>query len=389
MFKRMILLLTCLAAVCTASIAFAETTETGLDVEIQNGIAELELEEWQDTIDSLAPEFRSLLSNSIDQQLMDTAMYGLHWNDVTQITSLHSLAASELKAQAAFFCTIIGISLVGGIVNACSTSERHSLNKILIFIFYCFVACIAVTKFSNTVSVGRETVNAISGFIETASPLLLTLLNTVGAISGSGIIHPAMAFLTGFVTIMLENIVIPLILIGGALSVLNHFTGQAQLEQLSRLTKSGTKWVLGLMFTLYTGVVVLQGISVKAVDGLSVRTAKFAADRFIPVVGGMVSGTLDTVLSCSVLIKNAAGVTAIILTALISALPLFRIGINIFAFRIAAALCEPISDSRVPKLFATIADMLVMLFAAIVVLCVMFVITIGIVIGMNGSAGGI
>lgn len=389
MLKRMILMLICLAAYCFGSTAFAATSESTLDLEIQNDITDLDLEEWQTTIDSLDPEIRTLLHDNIEQQLTDTAMHGLKWYGADLAGILRAVAVSKLKTQTAFFSTIIGLALAGGVVRAFSVNNKNRLNEIIIFIFYCFVSCIAIAKFSKAVSVGQDAVNSISRFIEAASPLLILLLNTVGSVSANGIIQPSMALLTGSVTMVIKNIAIPLILIGGVLSVLNHFTGRTQLQQLSNLTKSGTKWVLGLMFTLYTGVIILQGLSTKAIDGLSVRTAKFAADRFIPVVGGMISGTMDTALLCAILIKNAVGTTAILITALISAMPLIGIGVDIFAFRIAAALCEPISDPRVPKLFATIADMLGMLFSVIAVLCVMFIITVGIAIGMNGSAGGI
>lgn len=390
MWKQMILLLACIAAVCAAPAAAAEGNDTAIESQIQNSVMELDLSGWQDAIDMLEPELRSLFFDfDIDQHLSDTAIHGLQWENVKLENYFGKTIIAELKSQFGFFCTVIGICIAGAVVNSFTSSARSHLQEILTFIFYCFVVCLAIKKFSDAVFVGRETVKTVSGFIETVSPLIMTLLNTAGAVSGVGIIKPAMAVLTGSVTITLETFVIPLVLAGGVLSVLNNFTGRTQLEQLSRLTKSGTKWLLGLIFTLYTGVVTLQGLSIKAADGLSVRTAKFAADRFIPVVGGMVSGTLDTVLGCAILIKNAVGVTAILLVALLTAVPLMKIGISIFTFRIAAAVCEPVSDPRVPKMFAAISDMLGLLFAVIIVLCVMFVITTGLAIGMNGPYGGI
>ena len=50
------------------------------------------------------------------------------------------------------------------------------------------------------------------------------------------------------------------------------------------------------------------GRSAAAVDGVSIRTAKYAMDNFIPIVGGMFADTVDTLVGCSLIVQNAVGV---------------------------------------------------------------------------------
>ncbi|OQA15503.1 MAG: Stage III sporulation protein AE (spore_III_AE) [Firmicutes bacterium ADurb.Bin356] len=90
------------------------------------------------------------------------------------------------------------------------------------------------------------------------------------------------------------------------------------------------------------------------------------------------------------LVKNAVGLLAIILAFSIACIPLMRIGVGMLAFRFAAAVCEPIADPRLPKMLASLADVLTYLFAATVSLSVMFMITVGLVMSTGNTvfAGG-
>ena len=59
----------------------------------------------------------------------------------------------------------------------------------------------------------------------------------------------------------------------------------------------------------------IQGLTGSTYDGVTLRTAKFAMDKFVPVVGGMFSGTMDTLIGCSLVVKNGVGVMGLILIA--------------------------------------------------------------------------
>ena len=95
---------------------------------------------------------------------------------------------------------------------------------------------------------------------------------------------------------IIEMLILPIILMGGVLAVISNMTERPQLGELYNLSKTASKWALGFIFTIYIGITVFTGISAASTGGLSARTAKFAIDKFVPVIGGMVSGTVDTVL---------------------------------------------------------------------------------------------
>jgi stage III sporulation protein AE len=178
----------------------------------------------------------------------------------------------------------------------------------------------------------------------------------------------------------------PLILASGALSIVRRIGERASLTKLAKLVKDCCKWLVGILTTVYVGIISLQGLTAGSFDGVSVRTAKYALNNFVPVAGRMVADTVDTVLGCSLLIKNALGVTSIVITALILLTPLLTILGGMFAFRLAAAISEPVAMDRLPAMMGGVADVLGMLFGAVLAVGAMFMVTVGLLISAGNAA---
>ena len=363
-----------------------ETLDEAIKSEVEKNISSMDISGWDQTISGVSEDIAGLFSgDSAGGMIFEYSLNGFTANGQNIFDSLLNILKTNIWSHIGLLTMLFIISLTTGIVRAMITEEKGSLQELVGFICYCVAVGIVILAFGRCVEIGKRAIDDLTRFIELAFPVLITMLSATGAVVSGGIMQPTMSLLCGTMANVIKNIVVPVSLIGGALAVLNNITGKMQLAQLYSLCKSVVKWVLGLTFTLYLGITALQGLSAKAVDGLSIRTAKFALDKFVPIVGGMVSGTIDTVLGCALLVKNAAGITAIIIAFCLIAQPLAAIAGNIIVFRIAAAACEPIADPRLPKMFASAAEVLTYLFAAVVVLGAMFIITAGLIIGMNGS----
>ncbi|HOF94112.1 MAG TPA: stage III sporulation protein AE [Clostridia bacterium] len=358
---------------------------------VQHTIEDTNLQEWNMLFNSLPEDVRTLWgSQNLKTLVSDYALgEGGFWGSALE-KGIREMFKNALPQLIPLILQLLTVAILSGFLRAMGDAGMSGLNDIAGFVCQCFAICIALSSFLSLIMLSRETIEQTSTFIELSFPLLLTLLTAAGGITSAGIFQPAMSMLCSGVTIALQNVVLPVTLTGGVMGVLNNITGRVQLGQFFNLSKSVAKWLIGLLFTLYSGVTTLQGMSAATFDGISVRTAKFALDKLVPIVGGMVSGTVDTMLGCAVLVKNAVGLLAIILAFSIACIPLMRIGVGMLAFRFAAAVCEPIADPRLPKMLASLADVLTYLFAATVSLSVMFMITVGLVMSTGNTvfAGG-
>lgn len=104
--------------------------------------------------------------------------------------------------------------------------------------------------------------------------------------------------------------------------------------------------LLGIFMTVFLGVISVQGASTAATDGLTIRTAKFIAGNFIPVVGKMFTDATDTVMSASVLLKNTVGVTGLGILFMICVFPLLKVLSLGIIFNLSAAILQPLGGTN-------------------------------------------
>lgn len=140
------------------------------------------------------------------------------------------------------------------------------------------------------------------------------------------------------------------------------------------------------MLTVFVGAAGIQSIASAGADGLTVKLTRFATSNLIPVVGGILSESVETVMNCSVLIKNSVGVLGVICLVVIAAGPLLKIAAVLIIFRLTAAVAEPVSEPRVVQCLSELANSLSVLFSMLAAATVMFVIVLTIVINAGNTA---
>ena len=91
-------------------------------------------------------------------------------------------------------------------------------------------------------------------------------------------------------------------------------------------------------------------------------------------------------MNCSVVIKNAVGITGIIIMAGAMLLPLIKISACLVVLRLTAALVQPVTDGRIVRCISGIADGVGLIFAITLAVTVMFIIILTIMLNAGSSA---
>jgi len=207
-----------------------------------------------------------------------------------------------------------------------------------------------------------ETITRMAEWMQALFPLMMTLLAAVGGTASSAFYHPAVMAAAGSMTALVQQVTLPLAVGVAALAMAGGVSEGLRVARLCKLLRQAACWTLGLGFTVFIGVMSVQGVNAAALDGISIRTAKFAMDRFIPIVGGMFADTVDTLVGCSLVVHNALGVLGLILLLSALLLPLVRVVMTMFLYRTAAALLEPVSDGPLCRTIGSYADVFQLLF---------------------------
>jgi len=206
--------------------------------------------------------------------------------------------------------------------------------------------------------------------------VLVTLLVAGGNITSGGVFQPVLLMAVEITATIIKNVFMPLIYLSTIISIINNISDKIQLKRLADFIKQATTWALGSVLTIFIGIVSLQGSLGAVIDGVTSKAAKFAIGAFIPVVGKTLSDAADTVIGCTLLIKNAAGVVTLIGILVICAVPLIKLIAMILLYKAASALFEPISEKRITNCISEIAGSMVHIFAITVAVSIMFIISV-------------
>ena len=174
--------------------------------------------------------------------------------------------------------------------------------------------------------------------------------------------------------------IIPLIMVSTTLAIVNNFSDKVHISRLSKFINSTVLWLLGILLTVFVCILSIEGTLSSSVDGLTAKTAKVAVSTFIPVVGKVIGDTVDSVIGCANLLKNAVGAIGLIVLFGIVIVPIIKIAIMWAIIKIIAAFCETIADEKIVKLFDALADSYKVLFGILIAVSVMFIIGITLVL---------
>lgn len=219
-----------------------------------------------------------------------------------------------------------------------------------------------IADLKEHVALANETVGKMAELMQSIFPLMVTLLAAVGGTASSAFYQPAVMAAAGTMTTLVEHVTMPFAVSVAVLTMVGGLSESLRVSRLCRLFHQAANWTLGFGFTVFIGVMTVQGIGAAAVDGVSIRTAKYAMDNFIPIVGGMFADTVDTLVGCALLIQNAVGILGLLLLLGTLLLPLIRTVLTMFLYRAVSALLQPMSDSPLCQAIGDYAEVFSLLF---------------------------
>ena len=219
--------------------------------------------------------------------------------------------------------------------------------------------------------IGRQAIENMVAFMHIVFPSLLALILAIGGVNTSAILQPHFMLIVGFVGSFLKSVILPLIFFSSVLSIISNIDSDTKLTNLKGLVNNVCSWMLGITFTIFIGVMVIQGVVATTFDGISIRTTKYAIESFVPIVGGLFSQTVDTIIGCSIIVKNAVGVAGLLVIGMICLVP----SIKIFSILMDIKLVVPYKahlDKRIANCLSDMSEVMVILLVTVLGIALIF-----------------
>lgn len=319
------------------------------------------------------------------QELLNNAIKGeLDTNQL--LKNIFPLLGTEIKEALKVMGSILIIVLIHSVLKSISDNlNNKSVAQITYYVQYILIATVIMTNFSSIITLTKEAVGNMISFIQLLFPLLMTLMLASGSVVSVNLVQPIILFIINLISNIFQSIIIPIILVGTALAIVSKISDRIQIDKLSKFLKSSSVWAIGILLTIFVGVLSIEGTLGSGVDGITAKTAKAAVSSFIPVVGKVLGDAVDTVIGCSAILKNAIGIVGVIVVIAICITPILKLAIITIIYHLTAALCEPIADSKIVSLITQMADTFKILLAILCSISVMLIIGITLVINISNT----
>ena len=236
----------------------ASTEET-----IQEQQSEFQIQDFIKNAKQYSGEF---FENINIEDVLNDAIKG-EVDNSTFLKRILNLIGGEITSGIKAVVSILAIILIHTILKSISESlENDNIAKLVYYVQYILIITIIMTNFSEIIKMVQNTCTNLIAFMNTLVPLLITLMMYTGSIATSSVVEPIILFMINFIGNIIQNILIPLVLVFTSIVVISKISDQVQIDKLSKFLNSSIVWFLGIILTIFVGVVSLEGTTSSSVD---------------------------------------------------------------------------------------------------------------------------
>lgn len=243
-------------------------------------------------------------------------------------------AAAPLR----MLCSLAAVVLFCALAR--SFTEAGNLKGVFSVVGVLCGAGIVAAQMNSLLNETLDALSAAANFTLVFVPVLAGIAAVLGYVTSATAVNSAVLAATQLFSQLAVNFLAPLCGAVLGMSVAGAVNPEFKLDKLGELVKKFVVWGLTLIMTVFASVLSVQTLVSASADNAAIKTAKFAVSQGVPIVGGTISDTVNTLSSGLSMLKGSVGSYGLIAAAAII-LPAL---ITLFAYQIALACAEALSE---------------------------------------------
>lgn len=307
----------------------------------------------------------------------DTVMRVVRGEIELSPVGLMALGADVFFAEVSAFGLIMRNILIMAVLSAIlkNLTDSFKLADVGTLGFYVVFALMVTLVFQAfQVGVGAATtmISNISALMTASIPVFITLLVFSGNLAAPLVISPTLAFYTHITALLINSFIVPLILTGVVMAIVNTLSEREILKHFVKLISSVCGWSLGLAAFSFGLILSVQKLSSPIMSTLIGRTARTAVGS-VPVVGDILGGAADMVAVWVLAARSGVLVAIIIVVAVVCFATILKLAALVFILKLTSALISPICDKRIAGCINSVGDFAFLLLACVATIVTMFI----------------
>lgn len=370
LFMIPVILLLCF---CPKPLCAAETDTVDIDTkELESFISDLD-RDYKDVLGDFS--FKSCFNK------IKTGDLEINLNTILQ--GLWQYLCGESKGLTQTVGKLLFLGVLASVLEV--FHRQNSDSRIAEMLIALVFMLIAVKTLGTAMEIGMESIRKAADVLYGVLPIILGAFTLSGSIMAVSVVQPTVLAAIAVFMGLVDRFFLPLVLLQGGLTVCSHLNSNFPLKNLSSLVQQIVMLTLGLVMTVFTGILGLQSFASGTVDGLALKTVKAAAGSFIPVVGSYISEAFDAILGAGLLLRSSIGLFGAGVLGFIILLPCLKLLIMALSFRLTAGLLEPFGCRRYLDALNDFASVIFTLFAVVVVAGLLFFFLIFCIVAVSSA----
>lgn len=232
------------------------------------------------------------------------------------------------------------------------------------------ITAIAVGDVHNLLALGEEAIYQLQSLGDVLLPAVTMATAASGTPAAAAVKHGITILFSDLLMGFVSGLLIPLCYAFVAVNVAWAALGNDGLKRLGGMLKWLIATILSVLLLAFIGYLNLSGVISGSADAATVKAAKFTLSNLVPVVGGVIADTAETLLVGASVLRNAAGIFGMLAVGGICLIPFLNLGVHYLMYRITAALAATVTgDGRVTGLIEALGS------------------AFGLILAMTGSCG--
>ena len=258
----------------------------------------------------------------------------------------------QLRSASAGAFHTAGIILAVTVICALADS-LDGIGKVPRFVLLSAVTAVstaALADFNSYMEMGFSALQTLSDFSHVLLPCLSTAAAATGATASAAAKYAATAMFMDILLSLGRRVIMPAVCGYAALSVSAAAVGNGSLKAAKRLMKNICQYLLTGISLAFTGWLALSGVISGTADSVTARLTKTAVSAALPVVGSVLSDAAGTLAAAISAVRGTVGVFGMLVVLCVCMGPFAALGVRYVVYKLAAAVCECVSDSKLAEL---------------------------------------
>lgn len=299
---------------------------------------------------------------------------------------LQSVAEGRFKGPLTACAGMILLTLFSAFLQSLKTTVKSDmLSNVFSVACSVIIAVILSVEISDAISLASSTIKMCADFIYGFVPVFGILVAVSGGITASFSTNALLLGLAQFLNFLSGNLFVPVISCYLALGLSNGIRPELHLTAITSAVKKYISAAVSLAATGFVSILSIKTAVASRADALGLRSARFAINSVVPVIGSAISEGLLSIQSYSSLIKSTVGIVGIVVIVLIFLPALLEILIWKFFLSISSIASEMFEDRSVLAVLQAFQGALLLMLIVLILSLVTTVISFGILIAVKNQ----